>query len=709
MKRPRPSRPPRASERASPRRAPSAPRRASWLQLDGPATTADPAWATPAAWIAIGLTAILLAIVAFALHPVGDYFTESDFYGGYAEGARLIQHGHLDPRRYGVIGPVYEVALALVGLAIPALFRAAETLSVLAAVAMLGLWFEIVRRRFGALAGLWTVAFLVANPTFLRYGYSATTDVFATALQAGALFAVLAGRGRWAPVLAGALAALAFLTRYNAIYLVPAGLAAYLFFERPEGLGRGRAALLFLGGFAALAVPWVAIALASGAAPGSLLFHNVAYDVYAKGRGISWDEYQHRLQPGFHSVLDVLARDPGAVVARELENLSGHARAIVTSLLGWPVALACALGVVVVTLERGWRRMLPIAIAALLLFATLVPVFYADRYVLPLAPMLLALAGVALASRRLALRLGAFPVPLKALAALVPLAWSAHASWNTQRFVLGQLPIETVEAGRVLSALAPRGVGVVARKGATAFYADARAVPFPSLKTLPELADYCRQQKASYLFFSWYEGELRPDFWYLLDTTAVVPGLAIAHVTHDKPSVLYRIGPEFGTLPAWFADPKVLRHHLARAQIMAVPIPLAWSSYLTLGVEAREKGDYREALRFYSIAAQGKRDYPLTWVLMGEANVYLERLDQARACYERALEIDPRSGSAMFGMGLIALRSGRAQEAADIWRRVLPATTNPTNLKMMAELFERLGDTASAQRAQAALERAAPR
>ena len=40
---------------------------------------------------------------AFVLHPVGDYYAESDFYGGYAAGARLIQSGHLDPSRYPVV------------------------------------------------------------------------------------------------------------------------------------------------------------------------------------------------------------------------------------------------------------------------------------------------------------------------------------------------------------------------------------------------------------------------------------------------------------------------------------------------------------------------------------------------------------------------------------------------------------------------------
>src|SRR5690348_7423854 len=77
----------------------------------------EPTWAAPAGWALVGLVGIALVIVAFAFHPIGDDYAESDFYGGYAQGARLLQLGHLDAARYGVVGPVYEAALALLGFA----------------------------------------------------------------------------------------------------------------------------------------------------------------------------------------------------------------------------------------------------------------------------------------------------------------------------------------------------------------------------------------------------------------------------------------------------------------------------------------------------------------------------------------------------------------------------------------------------------------
>src|SRR5262249_42499741 len=155
-----------------------------------------------------------------------------DFYGGYVQGARAIQHGVIDPLRYGVVGPVYEIVLALIGFAIPRLFLAAELLSLISVLAGAVLWFDLLRRRADTRVALLAVMFLAANPTLFRYGYYATTDALAFAIQALALWLLLARRGPRAALLTGLAVALAFLTRYSAIALLPAALAC-LWLERP--------------------------------------------------------------------------------------------------------------------------------------------------------------------------------------------------------------------------------------------------------------------------------------------------------------------------------------------------------------------------------------------------------------------------------------------------------------------------------------------
>src|SRR5262245_416854 len=338
----------------------------------------------------------------FGPHRIGDVFAESDFYGGYVDGARALLHGHLDPSRYGVVGPGYEVALALLGIVLPNLFLAAELLSAAGMVTALALWIRILHRRVDPRLALIAALFLATNATFFRYGYSVTNDALAFALQAGALTALLLGATNRSALIAGVLAALAFLTRYNAVALVPAGLVAMLAGGTLHA-DRRRASLVFVAGFAALVVPWVVYSLASGQSFSFQFHHNIAYDVFARAKGIPWDDYQKLLQPQFKTLGDVIARDPGAVFRRELFNVWDHLARDARHLLGMPVALCGLAGLVFVWTDGTLRRLWPVALAAALFFLTLVPVFYSERYSIPLLPAYAILAAAPFASPRLTL------------------------------------------------------------------------------------------------------------------------------------------------------------------------------------------------------------------------------------------------------------------------------------------------------------------
>src|SRR5512140_3514752 len=98
---------------------------------------------------------IVLLFVALTLpvllwmHPVGDYFTETDFYGGNAPGVHALWAHGLDPSRYGVVGPVYEVLLGLLGRSGLDLFRLAQFLSLASAACAIALWSGWLAGRFG--------------------------------------------------------------------------------------------------------------------------------------------------------------------------------------------------------------------------------------------------------------------------------------------------------------------------------------------------------------------------------------------------------------------------------------------------------------------------------------------------------------------------------------------------------------------------------
>lgn len=699
---------PRARKPAAARPSRAAANPAGPLRLNA-ADAITPAAArvlTILAWVlAAALAAALLVMIAG--HPIGDYMAETDFYGAYYEGARMIQRGHIDPSRYGVIGPVYEILLALFGFVARDLFLAAKLLAFAGTLATLLLWFHLLRRLAGARVALAAAAFMATNAFFFRYGYGALTDAPAIALQAGALFVLLAGvkRDPLAPgaaprarafALAGVLAALAFLTRYNAVYLLPAGLIAIL----AGGAGaprRGRAAIAFAGGFLLPVVPWVLYSLAHGGTFSFQLHHNIAYEVFARSRGIAWDNYQRDLQPQFKTLGDVIARDPGAVASRMLINVGDHLRLDAIKLLGLPVAATAVAGLLIGLRDGTLRAVWPLLVAAALLFGTLVPVFHSERYSLALLPAYATLAGIAFGSPRIALVLGG-RVWLKLLLLVIPLGAALAANQKHQARVKDQLPTEVLECAETLRQLKRPGDQVIARKWHIAYHAEVEGVGFPFAKGLPELAAYALEAKARWLFFSWPEAETRPQFFHLLDTTAVVPGLVPRRVTRPHPAVLYEIGPEFGRAPGWMANDTLRALHEVRGRLMVDGGNA--KLYYRLGGIHWTRGEYRAARGALETAARLSPGDVEVWLLLGEVQLLDGDRDRARQSYERAAAIAPGNVDARVGLGWTRIAAGDFAEAGKLWRPVITSTSNPHTLLRMEALFRMLGDAEGERLAQ---------
>ena len=661
---------------------------------------------------ALGVAALVgIALLAMVLgpHRIGDYFTESDFYGAYADGARLIQHGRLDPGRYGVVGPVYEMVLALVALVGRDFFRSAQLISVAATVGTLLIWYRLLKRRASPGLALLAMLFMATNPVLFLFGYSATTDALALALQAGSLALLIGGTGRGAALGSGVLAALAFLTRYNAIYLLPTGLVTLLAGGAPgePGTARGRA-LRFTAGFALLVTAWVVYSLAHGVIPASRLHHNVAYEVFARGHGISWDEYESRLEPQFHSLRDVIARDPGAVARHLLFNLFAHLREDASTLLGWPLACAALAGLALVAARRAGAGLWPVWLAGGLAYLTLVPVFHSERYGLPLLPAYATLAAAAFAwgGAPRGRRAGVSRVFKPALAAVV-LGLSLAASVRTQVESVRKLPTDVLDCAPTLRRLSRPGDRVIARKSQIAWYGGVDPVPFPLTDSLATLADYARRTGARWLYASWVEAELRPRFWYLLDTTAAVPGLTARQQSRVHPAFLYEIGPEFGQPPDWMRSDTLAWLHRQRGRLR-VATRNASLLYEVAQTEAR-LGQLAEARAHLERAVEVSPSNPDALLALGGVALSQGDAAAARSAFERALAVAPASLEARVGLGWASLTAGNADEAARIWRPLVGSVADLATLDRMARLFAAVGDREAAEQALARLKVATER
>jgi len=581
--------------------------------------------------------AVVLAFVACVIavnagpHRIGGLDAETDFYGGYAPAAADIAHGRLLtpagglPAVYGFVGPLYPVALALATPLARGAFPAALLLSCAAALATLLLWASLLRQRFGAGAGLAVVLLLATNPVFFRQGYWVTTDATAVALQSLAIWLLLGARaGPRTALAAGAAAALAFLTRYTSVWLLPAGLIA-LTFPPPEPVVPGPGAprspapaavvrarvpqwAAFLAGFGALALPWIVFARAHG---GAVQFHQLLlFDLVAERDGLSWDEFLAKVWPRFiHDPWLVYTSDPGGLLRHLARNLVAHAWQDMHQLTGLPLMLAAWAGLVVAVVRRD-RLGLLIAQATAWSYVALVPAGYNDRYALAVLPGYVALAAVALTggvpAGKPARAAAARWLQVVAAALLVAIGVNAaRASARLQAAVLEQQPLEALECARVLRTLARPGERVIARKPHTGWLAGIETEPYPASDDLAGLAESSRRGHARWLYLSASEALLRPRTAFLLDTTAVVPGLtrrALSVVpmrmqdgfTWPRLGVLYEIGPGFGREPDGFDSAALRDLHTLRGLAFTLPNAQTW---LRLAAAELAFGDTTRARR----------------------------------------------------------------------------------------------------------------
>ncbi len=667
----------------------------------GTLTPALARWCDRIGLAAVAAVATALAFIAIGPHRVGDYVTETDFYGAYAAGAKLIEAGHLDPSRYGVIGPGYELALALVGLAVRNLFVAAELISILATLVTLLAWRSLLRRLGDARLALFGVLFLATNPVLLRFGYSVTTDAFALMLVSLAVWVLLTRSSPRGLLIAGVLAGASFLTRYSAISLAPAALLIIALGLHPAP-GRLRAAGLFVAGFLVPLVPWTLWCVGHGTGVAFALHHNVAYEVLARPRGIVWDDYQKTLQPHVHSILDVVRRDPNAFAARLLYNIGDHLRLDAHDLLGWPVAACTVAGLALALLDGSFGLFAPLAILGVFAFLVLVPVFHAPRYSLAILPAAATFAAVFVASPRFALAVGRHRrIRLKTVLAAVPLALALAASWREQRRTLASLPTEVLDAAAIVRSEGGPHDRVMARKPHLAWLAGRDGRPFPFADSLPQLGGVARGEGIRWLYVSWPEVETRPRFWYLLDTTAAIPGLTARLVTRRPPTVLYEVGPAFGTRAPWMSNDTLLTWHSTRAMLMVDPEnPEALQ---VLGVLEYQHDMLDSATVHLRARTRLQPPSDVAWLLLGQIALARGNPREAERDGREALRIAPSSVDARATLGWAMLLLGRKAEAAEQWRPVVGSVEDVPTLQRMAGLFEEQGAVQDAQAARARL------
>ncbi len=474
---------------------------------------------TARSWIA----AVLIcagSLAAFAClarrHRICTY-VDADFYERYAPDAARIAGGLFPNERFS--GPGFPVALALVRPLTGDLFTAGKAIAVFSAALTGFLAFLLFRETWGDVVGLGAQLLLISNPVFARLAVEPVTDMPFLMLCMAAQTVFLASRLRpaWRVGAGGALAALAFLVRYNAVFLPVAFALVIAFVNLFEVSWRRR--LLLLTGlavvFMGVATPWL---YANYRHRGSAFYNenylNVATEFYPGIHGRETSREGIEAMAGrFHSFSDVLRYDPVRIATRYPVNL---ASSFVRSFGSWPMGLASMLGLILAWRSGLSKRAIALLLPVGLLFLLMALNHFEPRYYLFATALFGALSAFAVKASidGLASRTSFRPslVAAAVLAALILASlYQGSRAAERLRVMYAEEPREIFGACGYFRAQGIRGAKVLARKPHVAYVCGQEAVYLPPFDTESAMEQWMRDGSARFVAVGPEEIKRRPQ------------------------------------------------------------------------------------------------------------------------------------------------------------------------------------------------------
>jgi len=508
-------------------------------------------------WLPLLLCLIHLLTLSYLArqHPFGNYATETDFYHFYAPDAERIAAGQFPQNTFQ--GPGYPAVIAglgkLTGLS-GDLFTIGKWLSVVCAVLCGWLLFVLFARLFGFWVGLGAQLIAIASGEFPQFSINAATDVFFlfVCLAVLVMFTTERLSARWRIVLTGLLTGVAYVVRYNGLFLLATCLLGIVLLNLFEQTWRERmqSAVIFLVMFFVAASPWL---VANYKHRGSPMYNtnylNIATEFYPElVKGETNQDATRALEKRFKSFGEVLRYDPIRLFKQYPVNLYESLRQSITGnlvapLVGWLALLGVALAFV----GRISKPVVLVLIAGGIYLLLMGLNHWETRYYF-FVMVLYAGFAVYAAARWLALvraqgwwkapAFAAIPVVL----VVVMVATSVAASRTDVMEFLEAQPMEVAGARDFILGLnaAPRSLRIVTRKPHLAYISHQEWVFFPQVKSLDDLRVWMERNRVDYIAIGKREIKERKELKALGDPKKAPEWLRVAWVYEPTNFILYQ-------------------------------------------------------------------------------------------------------------------------------------------------------------------------
>lgn len=478
--------------------------------------------------------AVYVAWYAGVHYPVGKTRSvENDFFIWYVDNAEHVaQGGLLAIEDYKFNPPLFSFALALAKLFVADYFSAGKIISILSALVVLGCVFILVRKLFDSKVALATTAILGFNKYFLLHSYYVGTDMMFLALTCLSVTLLATQRHNY-PILicAGVAGGMAYLTRYNGVFLIPAGIVALVLSSFPGVPWRLFIARGFCFGLAFFftILPWHLFLLAR---EGKFFYNknhlNMARDLLHLDE--NKDYYWKFIAPKYDSILDVFRHDPVKFFTSIAENffshLGNHYNHLIPEYLGIPTALGIlALFWCVTKIEINRRERATYLISVLGYFLLMCLIKFEARYFMYMVPFY-CLALVYFVQQAVSLIPWERWRAAATSAAFVGITFYAgwigvSYQWEYARSCNTEIP----KIGAFMSFMTDRSQRMLARAGNIAYFSGATFQYFPLIWEVNDVVEYAKSKDVDYIFFSATEMQVRPFYEKFIYYEKHIPGL----------------------------------------------------------------------------------------------------------------------------------------------------------------------------------------
>lgn len=493
--------------------------------------------------IGLYLSALFVAFIlpaALLLHTTGSYYitSENDFFSSYVPHAETFLNGNFVIDVYR--GPLYIFFLAGIKSLTGNYLTAGIIISSLSAGTFLYFTYSLLSFIFTKKAAFTAVILTAINPFFMVYSYAPGTDMLFIALCAISVRSFLSdNKNRNVKIaLSGLFASLAFLTRYNAVFLLSIPLII-LFVKGlfPVIKTRVKTAFIFIVVFLVTAAPWGIYTFTVKGEP----FYNENYRNIAISLGtkedINWETEWNRNSKKYDSVTDIIAKEPDKLAETLTANLLFHSYKSFATLNSFYTGIFALMGLIFIRMRKVTVGQLAYGLICISFFVLLLPVFYDSRFFLFLLPLFSVLACMGVN------RISGYSGRSRGIiyAALFCFGLVASVSYNSH-IIGGQQEIKNMGKVFMSSGLPySKGMIVSSRMPHISYELNLNWKVLPAGKSLNNTLKELAKKGVDYIYFSRREFNERKPLRSLIDPLNAPPGLEpVVYLDEDR-AVLYKI------------------------------------------------------------------------------------------------------------------------------------------------------------------------